>query len=368
MKRKGTEQTTMKNMNDDDYGIKLHASPAVEEPPVQEDSRTNSYSQAEEDETPEDVTTTVPQSETLDPEPDPLAAEVTANPGKVFAFPMDSLTADPERNERFTARTVKDPDVQALANAIKLGGQLQPGRVMLALDGKRLVAFGTGRYLAISLINSTRAPEDKLPFLATAFLETADDTARQRVENGMENLYNKDLGPLDKMKLVIDLMEKDKLSQREVGQRLGLKPAMVTMYVKIAGVVKSSEFVKDAITSGKIAPSAVYDLTVVEPDKVEATVKKLLADSGGKKVSRADANTKARKSDSPTDKKRKTGGRPKGLKQRTAKQILSFIDSEATIATDKKYEDKALSKKLECFGAFVKGGAEATFLKNLAAL
>lgn len=404
------------NFNDPNHGMKLHASPAVsvvEDAPVtMADDRQSSYTQADvADDTDEpnppahDADTGAElaytqQQEELESEvmqaqvdnaqndiaapaeesipPNPIRAAVEANPDVIREFDLSDIIVDPVANMRYSERTAKDTDVKELAESIKQDGQKVPGSVELRVDEKVYLTEGFGRFAAIQLINSTRKPEDHLKYRAVVTINGfAFATTQTTIDNAIINGKRKDLGPLDLMKITMTLKSQG-MNQREIATRLGKAPAMITTYMKVGKVMEASEFVKDALVTGKISPAAVYDLTVVAPDEIEATVRKLLAESGGKKVSVADSNAKTRKAKAGkkgktgkagADDSESTGKTAKGrLKQRTAKQIISFVEAEATPATCEKYKDKALAKKLECLGAFVRGGGEGTFLKNLAAL
>lgn len=362
--KKQRNDTTMKNdsMNEE---VPMMASSAVAD--VDESVEESTAADYDGQDDSEDVAAPV-DTAPASPLPDPLALDAEVEPNMVHEFDVDDLVADPARNGRFKERLITDSSVKELAEAIKLEGQLEPGKVMLGLDGKRYVAFGTGRYLAIKLINSTRAKKDRLPFLAFAFLETSDDPARQRVQNAMENLHRKDLGPLDKMKIAVDLIEKEGLNQKQVAARLAVKPAMITMYVRLS---KLPPDVIQLIADEKISATAVYDLTVVmnDPKVLEKEVKRLVDGAkDGKRVTVGTANAARGKVKAAKGEKGEGKAGRKGSKQRPAKQILSFIEAEATTATNQKYGDKSLDKKLMCFAAFVRGQGEGTFLKNLAAL
>lgn len=313
-----------------------------------------------------------PAEESIPPV-NPIRAAVEANPDVIREFDLSDIIVDPVANMRYLERTAKDTDVKELAESIKQDGQKVPGSVELRADEKLYLTEGFGRFAAIQLINSTRKPEDYLKYRAVVTINGfAFATTQTTIDNAIINGKRKDLGPLDLMKITMTLKSQG-MNQREIATRLGKAPAMITTYMKVGKVMEASEFVKDALVTGKISPAAVYDLTVVAPDQVEAQVKKLLADSGGKKVSVADANAKTRKAKGGKGGKKgktedETADRKGRLKQRTAKQLISFIEAEAVPATCEKYGDKALAKKLQCIMAFVKGGGEGTFLKNLAAL
>lgn len=367
--RKQRNDNEMKNeaMNE----VPFMASAVMEELMVADDERTAPDYNGVDDEGGDVAAPVESAVPIVESEVDPLVAQVERDgPDMVYNFAIDTLVADPTRNGRFKERLITDDAVKQLAKTIALEGQLQPGKVLLALDGKRYVAFGTGRYLAIKLLNSTRAIEDQLPFKAYALVESIDDKPKQRVQNAMENIYREDLTPLDKMKIACDLIEKEGLNQKQVAARLGIKPAMVTMYVKLS---KLPTDVIELIATGKISATAVYDLTVVmdDPKALEKEVKRLVGEAAGKRVTVAAVNTargKVKIAKTKGEKGEGKAGRKNGSKQRAAKQILSFIEAEATPATNAKYKDKNLADKLECFAKFVKGGTEETFLKNLAAL
>lgn len=290
-------------------------------------------------------------------------------PDTIHNFELTQVIADPKRNVRFVERTIKDQAVRDLADAIKAAGrQLVPGEVCLGLDDKLYVVDGAGRYLALTLINSTRQPSDQLPFRAIVTIETTGAPAQSLIDQAQINWHREGLTPLDKAKAVGELKATG-LKQADIARRLGLKPAVVSSLARIAGF---SDQVKQWVVEGKISATDVYDLSVVDPEKVEAQAKKLIDGAGGKKVSSAVVGAvvqKARAEKAKSDKATTKAGKPKArTKQRTAKQILMFVEDEATDATNKKFGDKNLSKKLECVKALVNGVAGDTFLKNLSLL
>lgn len=294
------------------------------------------------------------------------------NPDMVHEFDVDELIADPQRNGRFKERTIKDESVKELAAAMRsVGRQLEHGRVSLGMDGKVYVLFGTGRYLAIKLINSMLTnKKEHWKFKATVHVETQSDPAMAFVENAQENWYREELGVLDKAMIVQRLtLSPYNLSRAEVQKRLAIKNRSV-----VSTLISIAEFpdeVKAHIVAGRISSKAAYDLSVI--NKGEALTKevaKLLGESGGKKVTVSKVAGERQKKSAASkvrDKDDAQGRHKVGRKQRSPKQILDFIEAEGVIANEKKYGDKNLSEKLQCFAAFVKGGREETFLKNLAA-
>lgn len=364
---------------------KMQASAATAEPEVQtQDDREYSYTQSDDSDDDDgngdneniDNSTNEPADNSDVPAPveaprDPVMTAFRRlcedNPDMIHEFHLSDLIADPARNGRFNERTVKDEAVKDLAEAIKARGkQLVPGEVTLGLDDKLYITAGTGRYLALSIINATRSEDDAMKFRATVLIETPDDPAQSLIDNAMENWHREDLTVLDKVKIIKSLMAAPtSLKQVQVSQRLGVKRNVVSMLVRIGSFPES---VIQMIAEGKIAPYAAYDLSMVDPDKIEAHAKKLVEEAGGKRVTRSAAaaatqKKRAKKADVDSD-----GAGRVGKKQRTAKQVLDFIESEATTATCQKYKDKALADKLKVIGKFVNGGSEETFLKNLAAL
>jgi len=298
-------------------------------------------------------------SETLTPREDHEQLVAAAEAGTVIEFDPDELIADPTRNGRFAERKVTDQAVKELAGQIALEGQMQPGEVLYGLDNRLYVNYGVGRFLAVTLLNSDFTRSDKLPFKATVTLEQADDPAHALIRNAMENWGRLELTPLDKAKTVGMLLAAG-LKQAQIVERLGLRKSTVSMY---AAASAWPEEVKEAIAADRTSVKAVYDLGIKDPEKLAKEVGKLVteAEQSGKgkaTVSKAAANRSKREEKEETGKK----------KQRTPRQVIEFIESEATEATAKKYGDKSLPAKLTLFGKFINGMSEGTFLKNLAAL
>lgn len=295
----------------------------------------------------------------------------TDYPLMVHEFETTDVIADPTRNARFRERSVKDASVKEMAASIKSEGQMQPGEVMLGLDDKLYVTAGTGRYLAVVLINATRQPYDYVKFNALVRLEEPNDPATPILRNATENMVRLEPTVLDKAIGVQRLLDTG-MKQAEISRRLGISKALVSNYVRVAGF---PDEVKAMIADGKISARAAVELSIVDPKNVLKEAKKLVEASPDKRVSTSVAEKKRKgktvegdgeEGEGETD---ATPGKKKlKKKQRNAKQLLEFCEAEATTATATKYGDKTLPTKLEAFGKFVAGGTEAAFLKALAAI
>lgn len=286
------------------------------------------------------------------------------NPGAVHEFNTDELAPGAAILTRVQRRTAKDDDIKAMAESIKEHGQMVAGEVRLGLDDKLTITDGMGRFLAISdIINPTRNAADKLPFLAKVVIET-EDTQQAFIRSAVYNLHRKETSVLDKAKIVKDLMESG-MKQSEIMTRIGLKKATVSTLAKVAAL---PDQVKTWIAEDKISAKAAYDLAVVDPTKVEAAAKELIDAACGERVSASAANKKRGKGGEDGEEDESDDAGKPAKKQRTTKQILDFVEAEATTATDKKYGSKNVSVMLKLFGKFAAGMAEGTFLKNLAAV
>lgn len=351
------------------------------------DDRVNSYDQSEgkeddEDEPNMDYTAEdkLLEAEEAESKTEPTAKQLKAAafrqycidyPLMVHEFDTTAVIADASRNARFRERSVKDASVKEMAASIKSEGQMQPGEVMLGLDDKLYVTAGTGRYLAVVLINSTRQPADYVKFNALVRLEEPNDPATPILRNATENMVRLEPTVLDKAIGVQRLLDTG-MKQAEISRRLGISKALVSNYVRVAGF---PDEVKAMIADGKISARAAVELSIVDPKNVLKEAKKLVEASPDKRVSTSVAEKKRKgkavvgdgeEGEAETD---ATPGKKKlKKKQRNAKQLLEFCEAEATTATATKYGDKTLPAKLEAFGKFVAGGTEAAFLKALAAI
>ena len=227
-------------------------------------------------------------------------AEVMENPDKVWSVPPDKIIVDPTRNGRTAPRKESDADVKELAKAIAQDGQMQPGEVLLDIDGHMYLTFGFGRIAAINSLNATRKTSDKLLF--QCYVRTGFDTVTGRVRNANENWKRKELTVLDKAQIVNDLMgEPFKLNQIQIAQRLGISKASCSNYVKVSAFPQTVKDLMGANGNPEVlGRKAAMDLCVLPADKIEEAAKELVSASGGKTITARDVKkTKAKKNVAP---------------------------------------------------------------------
>lgn len=156
---------------------------------------------------------------------------------KHFAMlPINVISANPDQPRK----EFEEGPLQELANSIKVHGIIQPMTVRHMGDGTYQIISGERRFRA-----SQRAELKEVP----AFIRTANDQTLLEMAL-IENIQRQDLNPMEVAYSYLRLQQEFKLTQEEVGDRVGKKRSTVTHYLK---VLSSSIGVQNAIREQKIS-------------------------------------------------------------------------------------------------------------------
>lgn len=152
-------------------------------------------------------------------------------------------------------RTEFEPgSLEELAASFKAVGQQQPILVRDEGDTFRLI-YGDRRVQAAMLIGWTKI---------RAVVTHADLTESEILQRQIiENIQRVDLNPVDKAKGVQQLMEMDGLKAGVVATRLGTSAGSITKMLKVLTLPAA---IQEQVASGKIPPSAAYELSRIGSD------------------------------------------------------------------------------------------------------
>lgn len=156
---------------------------------------------------------------------------------KDFAYlPVAKISANPDQPRK----EFEEGPLQELANSIKVHGIIQPMTVRHMGDGTYQIISGERRFRA-----SQRAGLKEVP----AFIRTANDQTLLEMAL-IENIQRQDLNPMEVAYSYLRLQDEFKLTQKEVGERVGKQRSTVTNYLS---VLKSHTEVQGAIRDQKIS-------------------------------------------------------------------------------------------------------------------
>ncbi len=176
---------------------------------------------------------------------------------------LPSANSDDEIREILIADVIVDPQVRRefdltplneLAASLKESGQQQP--ILVRQRGNKFgLIFGERRLRAAQLAGWTKI---------RAIVTQVDLTESEIVQRQLiENMQRVDLCPLEVAKGMRQLMELNGMKAGVVATRLGVSAATVTKHL---GLLKLPEAIQAKVASGKIAPSAAYELSRVSDD------------------------------------------------------------------------------------------------------
>lgn len=199
-------------------------------------------------------------------------AEVTtprADAQQLAVVSVHDIESDPE-NDR---KTFDKAELQELADSIKKHGVLQP--ILLRHSGRGSV--GTKDFVIVAGERRWRAAK-----MAGLKEVPAQITARDRLQVSLarldENLKRVDLSPIEKAQALKRLMDAHGLTQKEVGEAVGVQQGQVSNMLRLLNLPES---LQKLVADGKIAPTFIRailpycDLPAVMDDVAKIFVRML---------------------------------------------------------------------------------------------
>jgi ParB family transcriptional regulator, chromosome partitioning protein len=161
------------------------------------------------------------ESITIVAQADRTQGETTRTPGNLV---INLAIADIDKNPYQTRYVESDEKLEELTNSIKANGVLQPIVVRPAEeDGRYILILGERRLHASKL-----AGKDTIPALVRRV--SVQQAAEMTI---IENLQREDLSPLEQAESFRVLSEDFKLTQAEIGERVGLSRVSVANYMRL---------------------------------------------------------------------------------------------------------------------------------------
>jgi ParB/RepB/Spo0J family partition protein len=195
----------------------------------------------------------------------------TSAPANGFQMiPIAELASNPEQPRRQwdTAKDEEGKDgLERLAESIKAEGVLQP-LVVTNRDGKFLIVCGERRFRAARLLGLKDLPCVVRPTLSDRDVLELSIT---------ENLQRMDLSPIDKARAVKALMDQCKLSQRQIGARLGMSVAKVNYALSLLDLDKD---LQQDVKAGRLSAREGREIVqavrkVKEPEKRQKAMRRI---------------------------------------------------------------------------------------------
>ena len=192
-----------------------------------------------------------------------MHSKIKADPQAKFRSPWDGqalLEIDVNNivpNE-FQPRRIFNPEkLQELAESIKEHGIIQPMVVTERDDGKYEILVGERRFRASKLAGLTKVPALVSPKI----------NAEQKLEIALiENVQRAELNPIEEAKAYTRLQEEFKLTQREVGVRVGKSREAVANTMRLLSLPTE---IQEAIAKQQISESQARLLLSVEDIPVQ---------------------------------------------------------------------------------------------------
>lgn len=175
-------------------------------------------------------------------------------------LPIDQITANP-----YQPRRDFDPDeLSALKQSLSTHGLLQPIVVRPTEQGFQLVA-GERRLRAAREVGWKEIPVHVVDFNDQATFEAAL----------VENLQRSDLNPIEKAQGFHDYLQRYRLTQEELAQKIGLDRSTIANLIRLLELPVA---VQDAVRLGQISGGHARALLAVdEPAQQEAMCREIIA-------------------------------------------------------------------------------------------
>jgi ParB family chromosome partitioning protein len=189
------------------------------------------------------------------PRLDAVAGEPVAAPAEnaVLEIPLDQIDHNPYQ----TRTSFNSESLEELANSIKASGVMQPVVVRPGKDGRYTLILGERRCRAAKLAGSSTVP-------AIVRLVSDQQAAEMTI---VENLQRQDLNCMEQAVAYARLSKDFKLTQEEIGLRVGVSRESVGNYVRL---LRLPEPVMQYLYDGKLGFSeARVLLRLAKPDQIQ---------------------------------------------------------------------------------------------------
>lgn len=152
----------------------------------------------------------------------------------VIQIPLDQIDRNPYQTRQFTKeKPDEDGDGETglddLAESIRANGVIQPVTVRPGKDGRYVLITGERRWKASKL-----AGKDKVPAIVK---HVSDQQAAEMTV--VENLQRQDLNCMDQARAFLMLSHTFKLTQEQIGERVGLARTSVSNYMRLIKLPQS---------------------------------------------------------------------------------------------------------------------------------
>jgi ParB family chromosome partitioning protein len=161
----------------------------------------------------------------------------TAEGHGVVEVALDRIDPNPHQTRSFPTRDL--PELEEMADSIRVHGVMQPITVRPGKDGRYILVSGERRVRASKLAEKTTVP-------AIVRVVSEQQAAEMTV---VENLQREDLNCMDQARAFIMLSQNFGLTQEQIGQRVGTSRESVSNYMRLA---KLPELVQQYLLSGQL--------------------------------------------------------------------------------------------------------------------
>lgn len=175
---------------------------------------------------------------------DPLGSQPT------FAnVPTEQVEPDPEQPRKDVG------NIEELKASIKEHGILQPIIVSIIGDERYRIITGERRYTAAKALKLETVP---------VVIRTVEEHRRLEVQI-VENIHRKELSPVEEANAYRRLIEEFKLSQRQLGQRLGKSASAINQTLRILSLPE--EILESDGTSDRLSRSVLLEIAKLDSAK-----------------------------------------------------------------------------------------------------
>jgi ParB family chromosome partitioning protein len=175
---------------------------------------------------------------------------------------------DIDKNPFQTRYVEKDEALEELTNSIKANGVLQPIVVRPAKeDGRYILILGERRLHA-----SKMAGKERIPAIVRRVSE--QQAAEMTI---IENLQREDLSPLEQAEAFRVLSEQFKLTQAQIGERVGLSRESVANYMRL---LRLPDPTKQLLSAGEISFATAKELLKIEDKERIAKTSREIVEKG----------------------------------------------------------------------------------------